>query len=127
MCFMAVADLLFVAIDYTLYRQNIHQIKNKILNYTLRRSFLLRELQISIRLLFPLCLTHVVFFLPFLIIYFLNPLFEGAQQSKSLYNAIIPLTLVILLHRRPTEINEWKQPTLQLTDEYFRQFNAQLK
>ncbi|KAI6222601.1 hypothetical protein M3Y95_00910900 [Aphelenchoides besseyi] len=134
---MLVFDGLSLLADCWIYRQNQKKLKSNMRFYSpLSNTFKLREINISIRMLIPLSIIHTITFMPYLLIYAINPLFEGATQMKlaeiaylckAIYNVIIPLTLTFLLHRKQTEVAEWQQPASQLTDSYFNQLKTQLQ
>ncbi|KAI6211160.1 hypothetical protein M3Y96_00404500 [Aphelenchoides besseyi] len=127
-------DSLSLFADFWIYWQNQKKLKSNMRFYSsLSNTFKLREINM---MLIPLSIIHTITFMPYLVIYAINLLFEDATQIilaevayllKAIYNVIIPLTLTFLLHRKQTEVAEWQQPTSQLTDSYFNQLKSQLQ
>ncbi|KAI6181705.1 hypothetical protein M3Y98_00857800 [Aphelenchoides besseyi] len=134
---LACFDFLTAIGDFILLAYNRHQLKSEKHRFNLKRRFMVREMQISIRVIFPISIIHVIAFLPWPILYSIGKTPSGIEMAKfvewasvfrAIYMAIVPLSFFMLQRLRSNQVGEWSKQTTEFqTNAYFvqlkRQFN----
>uniref|UniRef100_A0A915EMA7 Taste receptor type 2 n=1 Tax=Ditylenchus dipsaci TaxID=166011 RepID=A0A915EMA7_9BILA len=137
---LMVLDFMATVGDFVLMIINTRQLTSKSINYTLRKSYTLKENQLSICMVFPISVTHSVMFTIYLIFSTIvricyaktdpmlyTTLVELVLMTMCLYGLMTVMLFYFLRHRldHSRHSNRIEPDLRDAADAYFQQFNKQ--
>ncbi|KAI6174365.1 hypothetical protein M3Y98_01182300 [Aphelenchoides besseyi] len=128
----AAVDLVTTIADFFLHlsvKKQARRLLGRNSNYQLEKSFVLKEIRTSIRVIYPLSVVHTIALAPFPFIYIIGRpqqqslqlalYVEAALLFKTMYTVIVPCTLWFLKKRKPNEVYEWMKPMEEQRNVHF--------